>query len=167
MSVEFVDISSGPKTTQAESGYTDAVNTDATPGGGATSTGRHQETAPMSATKGDRERYESVTKRATDVPPDRSRLAPAGTVRGELGLVRFQLWQNLANDLARIEVSRGVMSGEPVVRGTTITVTQIQHLAALGMDISRIIEEFNGTIETEDVRQAFQFAARLTAPHPE
>lgn len=74
---------------------------------------------------------------------------------------RIERWQELAREFPRIAVDPRVMGGEPRIEGTTITIAQIQRLAADGLGAEDIAAEFPGVLDREAVTQAFKFAARL------
>ncbi len=60
--------------------------------------------------------------------------------------------------LERITSNPGVLSGQPVLRGTRLTVAYILRLLASGATIEDILQEYEGLTE-EDIRACLLFAA--------
>ncbi|HXU34077.1 MAG TPA: DUF433 domain-containing protein [Thermoanaerobaculia bacterium] len=61
----------------------------------------------------------------------------------------------------RITFDSNVMAGQACIRGLRLTVSLLVNLTANGMSPEEIEAEYP-YIEAEDVRQALQYAARLT-----
>ncbi len=73
----------------------------------------------------------------------------------ELRVVWFRFCQSVAQEFPRIRVDLHLMGGKPTVRGTTITVAQLQDLAAAGYDTARMCAEFEGRISLEDIQEEY------------
>lgn len=61
-------------------------------------------------------------------------------------------------NLDRITADPNIMGGKACIRGMRITVSLIVNLVANGMSFDEIIAEYP-SLETEDIRQALQYAA--------
>lgn len=61
----------------------------------------------------------------------------------------------------RITFDPKIMGGRATIRGMRITVSHILNMVANGMTIAEVLNE-HPDLETEDVRQALQYAAFLT-----
>jgi uncharacterized protein (DUF433 family) len=68
--------------------------------------------------------------------------------------------ENVMSELDRITFDVNVMGGRACIRGMRVTVALILNLVANGMSTSEIIEAYP-YLETEDIRQALQYAAWL------
>lgn len=64
-------------------------------------------------------------------------------------------------DLDRITFNPEIMSGRACIRGMRITVSLILNLVSNGMTTNEIMEDYP-YLESEDIRQALQYAAWLT-----
>ena len=67
----------------------------------------------------------------------------------------------------RITFNPQIMGGRACIRGMRITVSLIVNLVANGMTAEEILKEYPN-METEDIRQALQYAASLAGEeiHP-
>lgn len=61
----------------------------------------------------------------------------------------------------RISFNPGVMGGRACIRGLRVTVSLIVNLCANGMTAEEIVKAYP-YLQTDDVRQALQYAAWLT-----
>jgi uncharacterized protein (DUF433 family) len=61
----------------------------------------------------------------------------------------------------RITFDQSIMGGQACIRGMRITVSLLVGLVAKGKSITDIIEEYPD-LETEDIKQALEYAAWLT-----
>ncbi|MBK5295280.1 MAG: DUF433 domain-containing protein [Acidobacteriia bacterium] len=61
--------------------------------------------------------------------------------------------------LERITVSRNVMAGKPVIKGTRLTVDYILGLLAHGSTAAEILEEYQG-LTSEDLHACLLFATK-------
>ena len=61
--------------------------------------------------------------------------------------------------LERITIDPEICSGKPIVRGTRITVRDVQEYMAGGMTSEEILEDFP-QLKREDIRAVFAFAAQ-------
>ena len=59
--------------------------------------------------------------------------------------------------LERIVVDENIMAGQPVIRGTRLTVTHILNLIAHGATVDEILEEYDG-LTVDDVQACLLFA---------
>jgi uncharacterized protein (DUF433 family) len=64
--------------------------------------------------------------------------------------------------LDRITFNPQVMGGRACIRGMRMTVSLVVNLVANGMTFDEILREYP-VLETEDIRQALQYAASLAA----
>ena len=60
--------------------------------------------------------------------------------------------------LDRIQINPKICLGQPVIRGTRITISVILKLLANGWSIEEIIEDYP-ELETADVQEAMKYAA--------
>jgi uncharacterized protein (DUF433 family) len=69
--------------------------------------------------------------------------------------------------LDRITSDPGILGGRACLRGMRITVSLVVNLVANGMSFDEILREYP-VLESEDIRQALQYAASLAAEeiHP-
>ncbi len=70
-------------------------------------------------------------------------------------------------EFERITFDQRVMGGKACIRGMRVTVSLVVNLVANGMSAAEIIEDYP-YLESEDIRQALQFAAWLAeeSVHP-
>lgn len=61
--------------------------------------------------------------------------------------------------LERITVSRNVMTGKPVIKGTRLTVEHILNLLAHGATMEEVLDEYRG-ITQEDIQACLLFASK-------
>jgi uncharacterized protein (DUF433 family) len=66
------------------------------------------------------------------------------------------------NKLDRITIKSDVCLGQPTIRGMRITVSVILKMLGAGRSIEEIIDAYP-ELDTEDVRQAIQYAAWLAS----
>jgi uncharacterized protein (DUF433 family) len=66
------------------------------------------------------------------------------------------------NKLDRISIKPDVCLGQPTIRGMRITVSVILKMLGAGKSIEEVIEAYP-ELDTEDVRQAIQYAAWLAS----
>ena len=66
------------------------------------------------------------------------------------------------NKLDRISIKHDVCLGQPTIRGMRITVSVILKMLGAGKSIEDVIEAYP-ELDTEDVRQAIQYAAWLAS----
>jgi uncharacterized protein (DUF433 family) len=66
------------------------------------------------------------------------------------------------NKLDRISIKPDVCLGQPTIRGMRITVSVILKMLGAGKSIEDVIEAYP-ELDTEDVRQAIQYAAWLAS----
>lgn len=64
--------------------------------------------------------------------------------------------------LDRIQINPKICLGQPVVRGTRITVSVILKLLANGRSIENVIELYP-ELETADIQEAMQYAAWMVS----
>ena len=67
-----------------------------------------------------------------------------------------------ANAFARITVNPNVLSGQPIIRGTRITVRRVVEAAALYRDRAELLSEYP-SLTDDDVNEALRFAAMSLA----
>ena len=60
--------------------------------------------------------------------------------------------------LDRIQINPKICLGQPVIRGTRITISVILKLLANGWSIEKVIEDYP-ELETADVQEAMKYAA--------
>jgi uncharacterized protein (DUF433 family) len=67
----------------------------------------------------------------------------------------------------RITFDPHIMGGRACIRGMRITVSQVINVVANGMTVEEILKEYP-TLESQDIRQALQYAASLATEeiHP-
>ncbi|MBU6359639.1 MAG: DUF433 domain-containing protein [Chloroflexota bacterium] len=70
-------------------------------------------------------------------------------------------FNNECSALTRITFNPAVMAGQACIRGMRIPVSLIVNLVAHGMSTNEIIEEYP-SLESADVREALEYASRLT-----
>ena len=75
----------------------------------------------------------------------------------------FRMWKEVASDFETIAVDLHTQNGEPTLTGTTVTLAQIYELAAAGLSAQQIADEFDGAVSSEQVEDAFRFAAKIVA----
>ena len=68
------------------------------------------------------------------------------------------------NLLNRITIDPEVMAGQPVIKGTRLTVTFILGLMAQGMSIPEILQEYN-KLTKEDILACLSFAQHALIDH--
>lgn len=61
--------------------------------------------------------------------------------------------------IERITSDPRVLAGQPVIRGTRLSVAYILHLLASGMTIEEILQEYEG-LTPDDIRACLLFAAK-------
>lgn len=66
------------------------------------------------------------------------------------------------NKLDRITIKADVCLGQPTIRGMRITVSVILKMLGAGSSIEEVIDAYP-ELDTEDVRQAIQYAAWLAS----
>ena len=66
------------------------------------------------------------------------------------------------NKLDRISIKPDVCLGQPTIRGMRITVSVILKMLGAGRSIADVLEAYP-ELDTEDVRQAIQYAAWLAS----
>ena len=66
------------------------------------------------------------------------------------------------NKLDRITIKSDVCLGQPTIRGMRITVSVILKMLGAGSSIEEVINSYP-ELDTEDVRQAIQYAAWLAS----
>lgn len=82
-------------------------------------------------------------------------------------IASVECWRLLMLEFERITFDQRVMGGKACIRGMRVTVSLVVNLVANGMSAAEIIEDYP-YLESEDIRQALQFAAWLAeeSVHP-
>lgn len=82
---------------------------------------------------------------------------------GEHRNARFGLWRDASRRISRVRVDPRIMGGQPTLGDTRIAVAQILGLLADGYDVDGVVDQFDGLIAAEDVREALLFAVGLSS----
>jgi len=75
---------------------------------------------------------------------------------------KLRLWREAADGLRHVHVDVGLMGGQPVFVDTRIPISTVLGYLSRGWDAARIVDEFEGRIGPEQVKEALGFAAKLT-----
>lgn len=76
-------------------------------------------------------------------------------------VARRQLWREASNGLARIKMDPTVAQGRPVIRNTRISVAQVLGMLADYGTAEKVVEQFDGILESDDIKAVLEFTARL------
>jgi uncharacterized protein (DUF433 family) len=74
---------------------------------------------------------------------------------------KLRHWLDASADLDRVDIDPTRSGGQPIIRGTRIPIYSVVAHAARGRSTAEIIDQLDGRIDAEDVRQAFLYAAAL------
>lgn len=119
-----------------------------------------QHTSGQSRVSSSRSGASGVVTYISDLVPS----GPTAAFRSGSASLRFskeEFWQAGITAFDRIEMRADLMGGLPIVCGTRIPAFRIVAQAARGLTVEQIVEEFDGTVNRDDVEQALAFAASL------
>lgn len=74
---------------------------------------------------------------------------------------RVLLWRQASESLERIRVKPGILSAKPTIRETRISISQVLDMLAEYRTSDKVIAEFDGLIDAQDIAEALTFAARM------